>query len=47
MTPSPLFGASAPLQLAGYNLSQMPMTALCQGLSLDWLVEVPHNDVPN
>ena len=35
-----------PLELAGYDISQMPMTALCRGLSFDWPVEVTHNDVP-
>ena len=37
----------SPLQLAGYNLSRMPMTWLCQGCSLDWLVELEVADVPN
>jgi hypothetical protein len=43
----PAIRGKCPLQLAGYDISQMPMTALCQGLSLDWPVEVTHNDVPN
>jgi hypothetical protein len=36
-----------PLELAGYDISQLPMATLCNGLSLDWPFEVPHNDVPN
>ena len=36
----PAIGGKSPLQLAGYDLSHMPMTALCQGLSLDWPVAV-------
>jgi len=43
----PAIRGKCPLQLAGYDISQMPMTALCQGLSLDWPLEVTHNDVPN
>jgi transposase-like protein len=35
-----------PLELAGYDISQMPMAALCRGLSFDWPVEVTRNDVP-
>jgi len=33
--------------LAGYDLSQMPMTWLCQGYSLEWPVTLEPNDVPN
>jgi hypothetical protein len=43
----PAIRGKCPLELAGYDISQMPMTALCHGLSLDWPVEVTHNDVPN
>jgi hypothetical protein len=42
----PAIRGKCPLQLAGYDISHMPMTALCQGLSLDWPVEVSLNDVP-
>jgi hypothetical protein len=35
-----------PLELAGYDISQMPMVALCTGLSFDWPLEVTHKDVP-
>ena len=35
------------LELAGYDISQLPMATLCNGLSLDWPLEVVHNDVPN
>ena len=43
----PAIRGKCPLELAGYDINQMPMTALCQGLSLDWPVELTHNDVPN
>ena len=43
----PAIRGKCPLQLAGYDISQMPMTALCQGLSLDWPLQVTHNDVPH
>lgn len=35
------------LQRLAETIKQMPMTALCQGLSLDWPVEVTQNDGPN
>jgi transposase-like protein len=43
----PAIRGKCPLELAGYDISQMPMTALCQGLSLDWPLEVTQYDVPN
>ncbi len=43
----PAIRGKCPLALAGYDLSQMPMTTLCQGLSLDWPVAVTQKDVPN
>jgi len=43
----PAIRGKCPLQLAGYDISPMPMSALCQGLSLDWPVQVPLNEVPN
>jgi len=43
----PAIRGKCPLQLAGYDISQMPMTALCQGLSLDWSLELNQIDVPN
>ena len=36
-----------PLELAGYDISQLPMAALCRGLSFDWPVEMTYHDVPN
>jgi hypothetical protein len=36
-----------PLELAGYDISQMPMAALGQGLSFDWPVSLELLDVPN
>lgn len=35
------------LDLAGYDISQFPMTTICNGLSLDWPLEVAQNDGPN
>ena len=35
----------APLQLAGYDISNIPMSTICSGLSVDWPTEV--NLVPN
>jgi hypothetical protein len=43
----PAIRSKSPLKLAGYDISQLPMTTLCNGLSLDWPLEVAHNDVPN
>jgi transposase-like protein len=43
----PTIRGKCPLELAGYDISPMPMTALCQGLSLQWPLEVAQNDVPN
>jgi hypothetical protein len=37
----------SPLQLAGYDLSQMPMDWLCRGFSLEWPVSLETKDVPN
>ncbi len=35
-----------PLELTGYDISQLPMAALCKGLSFDWPVQMTHHDVP-
>ncbi|HBY97869.1 MAG TPA: hypothetical protein DEP84_28660 [Chloroflexi bacterium] len=43
----PAIRGKCPLELAGYDISQLPMAALCKGLSFDWPLEVAHNDVPN
>ncbi len=37
----------SPLQLAGYDLNQMPMNWLCRGYSLEWPITPEPNDVPN
>jgi len=37
----------SPLQLAGYDLSRIPMTWLCRGFSLDWPLTVQSIGVPN
>jgi transposase-like protein len=43
----PRIRGKCPLELAGYDISPLPMASLCNGLSLDWPLEVAHNDVPN
>jgi hypothetical protein len=43
----PRIRGKCPLQLAGYDISQMPMVSLCTGLSVTWPLEVAHNLVPN
>jgi transposase-like protein len=43
----PEIRGKSPLQLAGYDLSRMPMTWLCQGYSLDWPVTFQPDHVPN
>ena len=43
----PAIRGKCPLALAGYDISQLPMATLCNGLSLDWPLAVVHNDVPN
>jgi transposase-like protein len=37
----------SPLQLAGYDLSRIPMSWLCRGHSLEWPMTVEPRDVPN
>jgi transposase-like protein len=36
-----------PLELAGYNLNQLPVAMLWKGLSIEWPMEAPQNVVPN
>jgi hypothetical protein len=43
----PRIRGKCPLELAGYNLSQLPVTTLWNGLSIEWPTEVAHKDVPN
>lgn len=43
----PEIRGKSPLQLAGYDLSGMPMTWLCRGYSLEWPMELEIADVPN
>jgi transposase-like protein/DNA-directed RNA polymerase subunit RPC12/RpoP len=43
----PEIRGNSPLQLAGYDLSRMPMTWLCRGYSLEWPVTPEADDVPN
>jgi len=37
----------SPLQLAGYDVSRLPMSSLCSGRSLLWPVQVAQKHVPN
>jgi len=43
----PQIRGKSPLQLAGYDLSQMPMNWLCRGYSLAWPLTLEATDVPN
>jgi hypothetical protein len=43
----PRIRGKSPLQLAGYDVSQIPMASLCTGLSVQWPMETPHTHVPN
>jgi hypothetical protein len=43
----PEIRGKSPLQLAGYDVSPMPATWLCQGYSLEWPVRVEGDYVPN
>jgi len=36
-----------PLELAGYDLNRLPLAALWHGLSIEWPMQVPGEDVPN
>ncbi len=43
----PRIRGKCPLELAGYDISQVPMASLCAGWSLAWPLEVAQNLVPN
>ncbi len=43
----PRIRGKCPLELAGYDISQVPMASLCTGLSVTWPLEVAKNLVPN
>jgi transposase-like protein/DNA-directed RNA polymerase subunit RPC12/RpoP len=43
----PAIQGKCPLQIAGYDPSQMPLTWLCRGYSLDWPVTLEAEHVPN
>jgi hypothetical protein len=43
----PRIRGKCPLELAGYDLSQLPLAALWDGLSIEWPMEVPRGNVPN
>ncbi len=36
-----------PLQLAGYDISQLPMASLCAGFSMIWPTQAAPNHVPS
>jgi transposase-like protein len=41
----PRIRGQSPLQLAGYDVAQLPITVICSGLSIEWPLELAH--VPN
>lgn len=43
----PRIRGQCPLELAGYDISQVPMASLCAGFSLAWPLEATQNPVPN
>jgi transposase-like protein len=43
----PAIRGKCPLELAGYDISQLPITSTWNGLSVQWPLEMPHYDVPN
>jgi hypothetical protein len=43
----PRIRGKCPLELAGYDISRVPMTSLCAGLSVIWPLEVARDHVPN
>jgi len=43
----PEIRGKSPLQLAGYDVSRMPATWLCQGYSLAWAITAEEDYVPN
>jgi len=43
----PRIRGKCPLELAGYDISQVPMASLCAGFSVIWPLEVAQNLVPN
>jgi transposase-like protein len=43
----PHLRGKCPLQLAGYDISQLPMTSICAGWSPDWSLKVEDSLVPN
>lgn len=43
----PRIRGKCPLELAGYDIGQVPMASLCIGLTVAWPLEVAQNHVPN
>ena len=43
----PRIRGKCPLELAGYDISQVPMASLCAGLTVTWPLEVARNYVLN
>jgi hypothetical protein len=37
----------SPLQLAGYDVSRLPMSSICSGLSFAWPIQIMQEPVPN
>ena len=43
----PRIRGKCPLELAGYDVSELPMAQVCRGWALDWPVSTVPKDVPN
>jgi transposase-like protein len=43
----PRIRGKCPLELAGYDLSRLPLASLWNGLSVEWPMQAPHAIVPN
>ncbi len=43
----PHIRGKCPLELAGYDIRQLPLATLWNGLSIEWPLEAQHKDVPN
>ena len=43
----PSMRGKCPLELAGYDIRQLPLATLWNGLSIEWPMEAPREDVPN
>jgi transposase-like protein len=43
----PRIRGKCPLELAGYDISKLPMTQICRGWALDWPLDYVEEGVPN